>query len=373
MNLASQSQRLISLDVFRGITIAGMILVNNPGTWSSIYPALKHADWHGWTPTDFIFPFFLFIVGVALTLSFKKRLEKGDDKRKLLIHVIRRSIMIFALGFFLHLYPYFNFSTVRIPGVLQRIAVVYLIAGIIYLYTNFRWQIIISISILVLYWLGMTLIPVPGYGAGNLNPEANLAAYIDYSLLKGHLWKPNWDPEGILSTFPAVVTTMIGIFTGIWLQQSKDKFQLTSGMFIAGYILIILGILWDMWFPINKYIWTSSYVLFMGGMALNFLAFCYYIIDIKNIKWWTQPFLVFGMNAIASFFLSSLFAKTLNIIKVTDATGQSIALKTFIFKNFYEPLFEQTINASLAFAISYVFLWYLIMLILYKKKIFIKV
>lgn len=373
MNQPSQSSRLISLDVFRGITIAGMILVNNPGTWSSIYPALRHADWHGWTPTDFIFPFFLFIVGVAMTLSFKKRLERGDDRNKLFIHVIKRSAIIFALGLFLHLFPYFNFSTVRIPGVLQRIAVVYFIAGTFYLYTSFRVQLIVSIAILILYWLAMTMIPVPDYGPGNLSPEGNLAAYIDNSLLKGHLWKANWDPEGILSTFPAVVTTMIGIFTGLWLQNSKDKFETTSGMFVAGYILIVLGVIWDMWFPINKYIWTSSYVLVMGGMALTFLAFCYYVNEIKNIRWWTQPFLVFGMNAIASFFLSSLVAKTMNIIKVATTSGDKVTLKAFIFKNYFEPFFSQTINASLAYAICYVIFWYLIMLILYKKKIFIKV
>lgn len=372
MNDTVKSSRLISLDVFRGLTIAGMILVNNPGTWSSIYPTLKHAEWHGWTPTDFIFPFFLFIVGVAMTLSFKKRLDQGTDKTKLFLHAIRRSVIIFLLGMFLHLFPYFNFSTVRIPGVLQRIAVVYFIASILYLYLKPRWQVIISASILILYWLAMTLIPVPNYGAGNLTPEGNLAAYIDNLIFKGHMWKTNWDPEGLLSTFPAVVTTMIGIFTGRWLLQSKNKFETTTVMFVAGDILIVFGVIWDMWFPINKYIWTSSYVLFMGGLALNFLAFCYYVIEIKNIRWWTQPFLVFGMNAITSFFLSSLFAKILNIVKVTDSTGESISLKGYIFNNFFAPHFE-LINASLAFAICYVIFWYLIMLIFYKKKIFIKV
>ena len=372
MSISTKPPRLVSLDVFRGITIAGMILVNNPGSWSSIYPALKHAEWHGWTPTDFIFPFFLFIVGVAMTLSFKNRSEKGATRKDLLIHSFKRSVIIFGLGMFLHLFPYFNFSTVRIPGVLQRIAVVYLIASIIYLYFSIRIQAIISVTILLLYWIAMVLIPVPGYGAGNLTPDGNLAAYIDRLIFNGHMWKTNWDPEGLLSTFPAVVTTMIGIFTGLWLIKDKDKYEITTGMFIAGYVLIVLGVIWDMWFPINKYIWTSSYVLFMGGMALNFLAFCYYVIEIKSIKWWTQPFLVFGMNAIASFFLSSLTAKILNIIKVNDINGNSISLKSYIFSNFFEPYFEP-INASLAFAIFYVVLWYLIMLIFYRKKIFIKV
>lgn len=372
MNISSKPERVVSLDVFRGITIAGMILVNNPGSWSSIYPALKHAEWHGWTPTDFIFPFFLFIVGVAITLSFKNRLAKGATKKELVSHIFRRGVIIFGLGMFLHLFPYFNFSTVRIPGVLQRIAVVYLFASMMYLFFSIRVQVIISIIILIFYWLAMTVIPVPNYGAGNLTPDGNLAAYIDRLIFSGHMWKTNWDPEGLLSTFPAIVTTMLGIFTGLWLGKDKEKYKITTGMFVAGYVLIVLGVIWDMGFPINKYIWTSSYVLFMGGMALNFLAFCYYVIEIKNIKWWTQPFLVFGMNAIASFFLSSLFAKILNIIKVTDLHDESISLKGYIFKNFFEPYFAP-LNASLFFAICYVVLWYLIMLIFYKKRIFIKV
>ncbi|MBM4176945.1 MAG: DUF5009 domain-containing protein [Ignavibacteria bacterium] len=366
------TKRLISLDVFRGITIVGMILVNNPGTWSDVYPALRHAAWHGWTPTDFIFPFFLFIVGVSMTLSFQKRMGKGDDRKKLFMHAFQRSYIIFGLGLFLHLFPYFNFTTVRLPGVLQRIAVVYLLASFIYLYSDFKWQVYISLALLLLYWAAMALIPVPGYGMNNLSTEGNLAAYIDNTLLHGHTWKATWDPEGILSTFPAVVTTMIGIFTGRWIQKEKSHFETVSGMFVAGSFLLVVGVIWDMWFPINKYIWTSSYVIFMGGMALLFLGVCFYLIEIKNIKWWTQPFLVYGMNAIASFFLSSLVAKLMGIIKFTGADGNEISLKGYIFANIFSGI-STPINSSLFFALSYILLWYLLMLILYKKKIFIKV
>jgi predicted acyltransferase len=365
-------QRLISLDVFRGLTIAGMILVNNPGTWSDVYPALRHAEWHGWTPTDFIFPFFLFIVGVSMTLSFKKRIDRGDDRKKLFMHAFQRSYIIFGLGLFLHLFPYFNFSAVRIPGVLQRIAVVYLLASIVYLYTDFKWQVYISLALLLLYWAAMALIPVPGYGVNNLSTEGNLAAYIDNKLLHGHMWKETWDPEGILSTFPAVVTTMIGIFTGKWIQKEKSHYETVSGMFTVGSLLLVVGSIWDMWFPINKYIWTSSYVVFMGGMALLFLGVCYYLIEIKNIKWWTQPFLVYGMNAIASFFLSSLMAKLLGIIKLTGSDGNEISLKAYIFTNAFSG-FSTPMNSSLFFAIFYIIFWYLLMLILYRKKIFIKI
>ncbi len=364
--------RLTSLDVFRGITIAGMILVNNPGTWSNIYPALKHADWHGWTPTDFIFPFFLFIVGVSMVFSFNKRLMLGDSKSNLLKHVLRRSLIIFVLGMFLHLFPYFDFSTVRIPGVLQRIALVYLVASIMFLILNTRLQIILSIAILIFYWLAMKLIPVPNYGPGNLSPEGNLAAYIDRLIFYGHMWKQNWDPEGLLSTFPAVVTTMTGVFTGNLLISNKNDYEKTTVMFFSGFGLIILGIIWDMWFPINKYLWTSSYVLFMSGMALNFLAFCFYLIEIKNIKWWSKPFLVFGMNAITSFFLSSLVAKILVIIRIENELGESVTLKNYIFTKLLLPYFTP-INASLVYAFTYMLIWFLIMLFFYKKRIFIKV
>lgn len=378
--MEQKPNRLESLDVFRGITIAGMILVNNPGAWGSIYPALGHAPWHGWTPTDYIFPFFLFIVGVSLTLSFKNRLDKGADKHKLMIHTLRRGAIIFALGFFLSAFPYFNFGTVRIMGVLNRIALVYICASFLYLYFKPKTQIIVSVSILLLYWAAMALIPVPEYGMNDLSKHGNLAGYIDRMILGVHVWSgsKDWgDPEGILSTFPAIVTTMCGIFTGMWIQKNKDKYETVSGMFFSGTILLVLGIIWDIWFPINKNIWTSSYVLVMAGLALLFLGFSYYLIDIKNKKSFGFPFKVFGMNAIAAFFLSGLVAKCLGIFKYTtigiDGKELEITYKQVIYDNLFRGTFSSHFNDSLAYALCYVTLWYIIMLIFYNKKWFIKV
>jgi len=369
-----KTERLLSLDVFRGITIAGMILVNNPGTWSAIYPPLKHAAWHGCTPTDLIFPFFLFIVGVAITLSLSKRKERGDDQNKLILQILRRSGILFLLGLILSGFPYFNLETIRIPGVLQRIAVVYLFASILFLKTNLKTQIYVSSAFLVLYWLAMTLIPVPGVGYANLEPTTNLAAYIDNLLLGGHLWSATkvWDPEGILSTIPAIVSAMLGVFTGELLQTKKTKEEKTSWMFFSGVVLMALGYVWDGFFPINKNIWTSSYVIYTGGLALLFLGFCYWLIDVLGYKKWSLPFQVYGLNAITVFFLSGIIGRLLTLIKLTGADGVEISLKTFLFDTFFLSWLEP-INASLLWAVTYIFIWLGLMWILYARKIFIKV
>lgn len=370
-----KSDRLLSLDVFRGITIAGMILVNNPGDWGNIYPPLKHAEWNGCTPTDYIFPFFLFIVGVAITFSLSKRKEEGTDQKKLIYQIIKRSLILFLLGLIMAGFPYFDLSTIRIPGVLQRIAVVYLISAILFLKTNIRTQGILFVTLLIVYWILMTFIPVPSIGYANLEPTTNLAAYFDNLLLNGHLWKVTkvWDPEGILSTLPAISTTLSGIFLGYWLKKKEiDDNERTVWIFAAGIILLLLGIFWDPFFPINKSLWTSSYVLYTSGLALLFFAMCYWFIDIKKIKWWIKPFEVYGMNAITVFFLSGLLAKTMGIIKLSNADGTEISLKGFLYQTYFTPYFSP-INASLFWALIYVLFWLGIMWILYQKKIFIKV
>lgn len=370
-----KSDRLLSLDVFRGITIAGMILVNNPGDWGNIYPPLKHAEWNGCTPTDYIFPFFLFIVGVAITFSLSKRKEEGTDQKKLIYQIIKRSLILFLLGLIMAGFPYFDLSTIRIPGVLQRIAVVYLISAILFLKTNIRTQGILFVTLLIVYWILMTFIPVPSIGYANLEPTTNLAAYFDNLLLNGHLWKVTkvWDPEGILSTLPAISTTLSGIFLGYWLKKKEiDDNERTVWIFAAGIILLLLGIFWDPFFPINKSLWTSSYVLYTSGLALLFFAMCYWFIDIKKIKWWIKPFEVYGMNAITVFFLSGLLAKTMGIIKLSNTDGTEISLKGFLYQTYFTPYFSP-INASLLWALIYVLFWLGIMWILYQKKIFIKV
>jgi len=370
-----QTKRLISLDVFRGLTIAGMILVNNPGDWGNIYPALGHAKWHGVTPTDLIFPFFLFIVGVAITLSLSKRKERGDNQTKIIMQIFRRSIIIFLLGLILQGFPYYDLSTIRIPGVLQRIAIVYLFSSLIYLKFSIKLVTIIAFGLLILYWILMTFIPVPGVGYASYEPSTNLGAWLDRLIYTpAHLWKAvkTWDPEGLLSTMPAISSGLSGVLAGYWLSSKKETAYKIVWMFIAANFCMLGGIVWDMWFPINKSIWTSSYVLYTTGMALHFLAICYWLIDVKGYTWWTKPFVVYGMNAITVFFMSGLVARIMSLIKVTGADGTLVDSKTWLYQSFFVPYFSP-INASLAWALVYVVFWLGLMWILYAKKIFIKI
>ncbi|HLE63428.1 MAG TPA: DUF5009 domain-containing protein, partial [Pyrinomonadaceae bacterium] len=281
-------KRLVSLDVFRGLTIAGMILVNNPGSWSSIYWPLRHAEWHGWTPTDLIFPFFLFIVGVAIPLAFARRVGDGSSKRKLYLKIIRRSLTIFGLGLFLNGFPYFNLAVMRIPGVLQRIAVCYLIASLVFLMTRIRIQVVIAVALLLVYWLLMTQVAASGFSAGDLSKEGSLASFIDRAVFGTHVWAQAkvYDPEGILSTLSAISTTMFGVFTGKWLLSAKSPFEKAAGLFFVGMCCVVIGWAWHPFFPINKSLWTSSYAVFTAGMALQLLGFCYWLIDIKNYRGW---------------------------------------------------------------------------------------
>lgn len=371
---AVKPERLLSLDVFRGITIAGMILVNNPGSWGNIYPALGHAKWHGVTPTDLIFPFFLFIVGVAITYSLSKRKERGDNHTKLILQIVRRSATLILLGLILQGFPYYDLSVIRLPGVLQRIGLVYLFASIIFLKVNIRNQGIIAAALLLIYWGLMALVPVPGVGYPNFEPATNLGAWLDNQLLNGHLWSFSkvWDPEGLLSSVPAISSALFGILTGHWLRSKRDENEKVVWMFVAGSFALVIAAFWDMCFPINKSIWTSSYVVYSTGMALIFLAICYFLIDIKGKTWWTKPFIVYGMNAITVFFLSGLMARLLTLIKWTNDAGQEITLKGFLYDNYFAAWLAP-INASLLWALCYVTLWLGLMWILYAKKIFIKV
>ena len=270
-NTVARTGRLLALDTFRGVTIAGMILVNNPGTWDAVYGPLRHADWHGWTPTDLIFPFFLFIVGVSIALALGRRAASGGSQGKLYLKIVRRSAIIFALGLVIYGFPYYQLSTLRIPGVLQRIAVCYLVASIVFLKTGWKGQAIIATLLLVAYWLLMTLVPVPGYGAGDLSMEGNLAAYVDRQLLAGHTWKPLYDPEGLLSTVPAIATTLFGVMAGSWITSKRESLEKTAGLFVAGAAGIIIGWAWGGWFPINKALWTSSYTVLdcRDGFAIS--------------------------------------------------------------------------------------------------------
>lgn len=379
-----QNPRLLSLDVFRGITIAGMVLVNNPGTWSAIYDPLEHAEWNGWTPTDFVFPFFLFIVGISISLALGRRVESGGVDRGVYLKIVRRTLLIFGLGLFLATFPFYNFSkgewldpsTVRIMGVLQRIAVCYFFASLIFLHTSWKKQLIIAIALLIAYWLLMTLIPVPGCEITTFNDKAcNLAAYIDRAVLgEGHIWRSAkvYDPEGLLSTIPAIATTIAGILCGHWIRSKRDDTEKVAGMFFFGIALVALGWAWHSWFPINKALWTSSYVVFTAGLALCFLGFCYWLIDIKGYKAWAKPFVIFGVNALALFVGSGIMARIMGLIKVPGPEGPAISLQQWIFTNIFLPL-ASPINASLMYAICFILVWLFLMWLLYRKRIYIKV
>ena len=313
-----------------------MVLVNNPGTWAAIYWPLAHAEWHGWTPTDLVFPFFLFIVGAAIPLAFGRRVEAGGTKRDLYIKVIRRTLIIFALGLFLNGFPYFNLAEIRIPGVLQRIAVCYLFASLIFLSARLRVQVIIAVGLLILYWFLMTNLNAPGFAVGDLSKEGSLASWIDRVVLGPHIWKQGkvYDPEGILSTIPALATTLFGVLTGQWLRSERTTLEKLAGLFVAGAICVAIGWSWNATFPINKPLWTSSYVFFTGGLALQLLALCYWLVDIKGHRRWAWPFVVFGVNAIALFVGTGLMAKSMGLIRIPQAEGPAISSQAWIFRNF---------------------------------------
>jgi predicted acyltransferase len=367
--------RMLSLDAFRGITIAGMILVNNPGSWEHIYSPLEHAAWHGWTPTDLVFPFFLFIVGVSITLALARRAEDGGSKRDLYVKILRRTLIIFGLGLALTAFPYNDASGFRIPGVLQRIAVCYFFASVIFLNTRWRAQAAIAAALLLAYWAAMKLIPVPGFGAGVLDSkEGNLAAYIDRAVLGGHVWNQAkvYDPEGILSTLPAIATALAGVLTGHWLRTRREPVEKVAAMFVAGVACVVAGWAWNFWFPVNKALWTSSYVLLTAGFALQMLAVCYWLIDIKGYRAWAKPFLVFGSNALALYFLAEAFVRVVDVLPFKTSDGAETNLLALVYERVFARV-ASPLNASLMFAVCTVLFWLGVMWILYRRRVFIKV
>lgn len=372
---AKLSSRLLSLDVFRGLTVASMILVNNPGDWGHIYAPLEHSSWNGCTPTDLIFPFFLFIVGVSIVFAMQTKAADASQHGKLITHIIRRAATIVLLGWFLALYPHFDFHNMRIPGVLPRIGIVFGICGIIFVKTERKTQLILFWVFLIVYFLLMTFVPVPGTGYANLQPETNLGAWIDRTLIGNlHLWKESitWDPEGLLGTIPACATTLFGIFIGTWLKRKdKDESTKVAWLFSIGVGAVILGLLWDLFFPINKALWTSSFVLYCGGLATLGLAFLYWIIDVQGYKRFTRFFVVYGVNAITVFFLSAFIVKSLNRIHVTDG-NKKIGVTQYVFQHVFTPHLSP-VNASLAWAICFVLFFWVILTWMYNRKIIIKV
>ena len=376
-NVTALVGRLVSLDVFRGLTIAGMVLVNNAGNGNFVYPPLGHAPWNGWTVTDLIFPFFVFIVGVAIPLALERRKATGGNQRDLYLKIARRSATIFALGLMMAAFPFTadRWPHLRIPGVLQRLALCYAFASVIYLKARLRTQLWITAALLLGYWAVMKLIAAPGFAQGDLTMEGSLASWVDRTLLAGHIYRPAYDPEGILSTIPAIATAMIGVFAGQWLQQRRETYEKIAGLFAVGAACIITGYVWSAAFPINKALWTSSYVLFSGGMALSLLALCYWLIDAKQFAWarrGSYPLVVFGVNALALFVGSGLLMRVFGLIQMPRLDGSPGNFKVWCYEHLFAGWLAP-INASLGFALSYVALWWVLMWVLYQRRIFIKV
>ncbi len=368
---APKGQRLLSLDVFRGFTLMGMVLVNSPGSTKYIYPAIGHVAWNGWGFADAIFPFFLFIVGVAIPYSIESRKARTASRASLWLHIVRRSVLLFAIGLFMNWFPSFDMHTIRVFGVLQRIALCYFFASIIYLEFNALGEAVIGAALLLFYFVMMKYVPVPGYGAGVLESVGNWAQYIDVRVIPGTLMNGTSEGKGLLSTLPAIASTLMGVLTGRYLKSTAAPLEKAVNLYLFGSVSFFLGGVWSLSFPINQNLWTSSLVLYMGGMALVVFASCYYLVDIRKSTWWTPPFLVFGTNSIAVWVVTVMFLQTLELIKFTGSDGKLINAKTCLFNAIAACIGPML--GSLLFAVLYVLFWLAVMSVLYRRKIFIKI
>ena len=361
------NKRLLSLDILRGATIIFMIIVNTPGSWDHVYAPLLHAEWNGITPTDYIFPNFLFIVGVSIVLSVGKQIDNGKSKSEILKKIIFRSIKIYLVGLLLWLIPDFDFSNIRWTGVLQRISIVFLFCALIYLYTSWKTQVYISIAVLLLYWIIMAYVPIPGIGYPDLSvPEKNWAHYIDALYLPGVLWQKTWDPEGILSTLPSIITGVIGMLFGYIITIKKNINDKLILIFVFGFILLFIGDSFRWLFPINKNIWSTSYTLLMGGISSLTLGFSIYLIDVLKYSKGLNFAQVFGVNSIFSYALAGVLTI---IFYSKDLLGFSLS-QNFVSK--WSEIGMDPKLGSFIYAILYVIIKWIPTYYLYKRKIFIK-
>jgi predicted acyltransferase len=377
-SLTESPQRLVFLDVVRGLTVAFMILVNNNGSEEVAYWPLKHADWNGWTPTDLVFPIFIFLVGISIVFSTASRMARGEAKSALLMHAFRRAAIIFALGILIHGFPHYPLATLRIYGVLQRIAVCYLVASILYLWDR-RVVTLVSVSVICLlgYWILVRWVPVPGFGLPGrdipfLDKDINWVSVVDRQLFPRRLLEGTRDPLGLISTIPAIATCLLGVLTGLWLRTQKGMTAKAGGMLSGAIAGLALGRFWAIWFPINKRLWTSSYVLFAAGWTLLILAICYFAIEIrKHAGSWTYPWRIFGANAIFTYAFAELLSTVLEIIHVGNA-GQAITLKDLIYTRIFSPIVNPSFG-SLLYSLSYVLVCFVPAVMLFRKRIFIKI
>jgi predicted acyltransferase len=368
---SSANRRLASLDVFRGLTIAAMILVSTPGTWDAVYWPLDHALWNGWTLADLVFPFFLFAMGAAVPVSLARR---RHTPKHLWRHVFRRAAVLFAIGLALNAIDpsaHLTLTTFRIPGVLQRIALVYVAVAWLTERTSPRTQAIVAVVMLLGYWAAMMLIPVPGFGPGVLTPEGNLAAFVDRALLGQHLVHGTWDSEGLLSTIPAIVSALGGVMGGRWLMHTPRPHHDSVWLFFIGLVVVAIGLLWGRVFPINKNLWTSSFVLLSGGLATATLALCHWLLDVKGWQRWSLPFTALGRNALATYVLS---LGVDNLLSRWDLIQRGVSIKWVVYwYSFGSRLANccRVETASLVYAVVYTAIWTVLATLAYRRHLFI--
>lgn len=375
-------ERLVSLDAFRGFTIAAMVLVNNPGDWGNLYSQLEHAKWNGWTFTDSIFPFFLFITGVSMSLSLGRLAEAGADKPRLLAKLAKRACLIFLIGFILNYLPYFNLEKVRILGVLQRIAICTLLSAPVVVYCGWRATLAVIAVLFTVYSVLQLAVPVPGIGAGVLEPGQDFGAWIDRMVLGKHTWvqSKTWDPEGLVSTLPAICSQLFGVLAGRWLRTSVPRIEQTIWMLLFGLLFVWTGAILDtILMPINKSLWTPSFCVLMAGWALIVFSAFYWLLDVNPYPAvraaaarWTKPFVIYGMNALFVFALSGFLAKMFGYIKFAQPDGSKVALGRLLYAP-VRALPVGPVNTSLLYALLFNVLMFTLAWLMWRKKWFVKV
>jgi predicted acyltransferase len=372
--------RLMCLDIFRGLLVAGMILVDNPGSDEQAFSVIKHAQWNGWTPADFIFPSFLFLVGVSMAYSFSARRGRGQTRAQILRHAFTRSLILIAIGLFVNASPIVGLDvhTWRFEGVTQRIALCYFVTALLVLWSDTRGLMIALLACLVGYWAVLRFVPVPGFGVPSrdipfMDPNGNLVAWLDRLLFPGRLYNGTRDPEGIISTIPAIATTIMGVLAGKWLRTDQRPVSKAKWLLAAGSTGLVLGLIWNRWFPINKNLWTSSFAVFTGGFALTVLACLYWMLEIR--RWrdqWTMPILVFGMNSITGFVADSLVYGPGYTFQMKSPAGTLVSWH----EGLNARLLSATSNpqiASLIYSLAAVGFCWLLLWLLWRKRLFLKI
>jgi len=365
------TKRLMALDVMRGLTIALMIMVNTPGSWSYVYPPLLHSKWNGCTPTDLVFPFFLFIVGTSMWYAFKK-FDQGITKKSL-YKVLKRFSIMFILGVFLNAFPNFDFENLRVLGVLQRISIAYLIGSLLCMQFNYKQLLFIFGGILIGYWALLFF----GSTEGPYELSSNIVLKLDLLLFgENHLYNGfgiPFDPEGLLSSIPSVATLLLGYFSGRIIELAYDTMNAVKKLLLYGVLAVFIGFTWSFLFPINKALWSSTYVLYTGGLAMVFLAFLLWVIDVNGFKKWANPFIHFGTNPLAIYMFSGIYVSLIiYLIHIPIASGEVLNGYDYVYSQLFVPL-AGNMNGSLLFAIAHILFFWFITYVLYKKKIFIKI